>query len=116
MKTLTKKSEKHQRIELILQAISVGGDWQIILKGGREHIGGVALARSGYKTQVAGFSDHKESPVAEELAGILAEELNCHIAFSCGIHYDNISRDEISEVLALGRSLIDEFINSQPER
>ena len=111
MKIYQEKSVNYQRIELILQAFPVGKDWQMILKGGREHIGATALANTGYKTQVIGFPDHKELMVSEELATVLAENLHCHIAFSSGIHYDDITKDEIQEVLCLARELVDQFIS-----
>jgi hypothetical protein len=105
-----KKSEELPRLELFLEAVSLGRDWQLILWGGKKHIGALVLAEPGQPARFLSCPGHREASISCELAGLCAKELNCNIAFCCGIHYDNITKAEIEEVLLLARSLVRDFL------
>lgn len=106
-----RSSDKLTRPDLILEAVPLGQDWQLILTGGDKHVGALALSGPNEKTQVLVAPGHYEGHLCRELSEICAKKLNCRIAFCCGIHYDDISKDEIEEILVLARIVIEDFLN-----
>ncbi len=110
MLTIHKKSETLGRIELTLEAIPLGRDWQLTLLGGKKHIGALVLAEPSLPARYLSPPKHREAEISCELAQLCAQQLNCNIALCCGIHYDDITKAEIEEVLRLARSLVKDFL------
>ncbi|MBD5553151.1 MAG: hypothetical protein HDQ44_02330 [Desulfovibrio sp.] len=105
-------SQASGRIRLTLSAWPVGAGLQVMLTGGKAHIGAVALATGQDKARALELAGHREGDLACELAGLLASELDCAVALTCGIHYDAISAAEIATALALTKSLAQELLRS----
>lgn len=93
------------RIRIGLYAARIGADLQVLVCGGRRHIGAIALATPGDDARVIGLAGHREGELAGELAGMLARELDCAVAVTCGIHYDDITAGEIKTALELAKGL-----------
>ncbi len=72
------------RLKLELCALRMGRDLQVILNGGAAHLGAVALAAPG---------------------GAADDALSCTVCVSAGIHYENISKEEIAAVERLAETL-----------
>ncbi len=77
----------------------IGGDLLVVITGGREHIGSVSAADSGTGVFSYAFPGHRDDVVSGRVSSFLSGELCCRVAVLCGIHYDNITREEITEVL-----------------
>ena len=94
------------RIALNLQIVPMGRDIQILITGGSAHIGAVAVASgSSPQTAVHEISQHREGELAQKIACRLARALHVTVGVSAGIHFNDITREEIVAVLELADSL-----------
>ncbi|MDR2821224.1 MAG: hypothetical protein LBB60_11930 [Desulfovibrio sp.] len=94
------------RLLLTLRLFRTGNDVQILLDGGHAHIGVVALAAPG--KNASGHLDvpsHREGELASRMARRVANALCCTVCVSAGIHYENISKEEIRTVEQLADTL-----------
>ena len=101
------------RIEVELNALWVGGkDLVVIISGGKGHIGAVAsgtncggLAISSVLTTPG----HRDDRIAKDAAERISKKLGCSCAVVAGVHYDDITAQEIKDVLAISSSLVEEL-------
>lgn len=104
-------SISHGRIALNMQIVPVGEDLQIILSGGEAHIGAVALASGNSSEAVLReMPHHREGELVQKMACRLARALNVTVSVSAGIHFPDISRDEIATVLQLADRLTEDAL------
>lgn len=82
------------------------------LTGGAGHAGATALAAPGESTLVCERPAHREGALAELVAERLSSALGCAVSVSCGIHFEAITRQEITAVEALAGRLVDECLSS----
>lgn len=85
---------------------------QLLLTGGcKSHIGSVTVADCDGAEQTIALPGHKEAAVSASWAKELAKRLNCRVAVTCGIHYDQLSKEELGQVLqgihALQQQILD---------
>lgn len=72
----------------------------VLLTGGqRSHIGAVSVAEPDGTVRTLDFPGHRERVVAEQWAAELATAAGCRAAVTCGIHYDDLTRDGLGLVL-----------------
>ena len=96
---MIKLTETIGRLTIRLEAQPIGSDWSVVVYGGdRPHIGAVALASPENGCSLICLPDHREGELAKELAATLANRVNAAVCVSCGIHLENITKDEISLV------------------
>lgn len=100
------------RLILSLRLHAMGKDIQAILTGGDAHTGGTALAAPNFPVQTLSLPGHRDAELACRLAQGLADGLGCTTCVTAGIHYENITRDEIEEC----RRLADTLLHSALER
>lgn len=119
------------RLTIHLRVFRQGRDLQVLCGGGATHIGAVALAapaaehhpmqglaqqahgqaqglaqqNAQIRVQLLGLPGHKEADLAQYMAESMAQALNCAVCVSAGIHYDNITREEITQVEQMTRDL-----------
>ena len=91
------------RLSIHLRVFRQGRDLQVLCGGGATHIGAVALAVPAHgqveaQSHLAGLPGHKEDALAQRMAERMAHALNCAVCVNAGIHYDNITREEIRQV------------------
>lgn len=92
-------------------AIPHGKDYAISIMGGDEfHIGATAVCVPGSISTVVSVPGHKEEPLALELATMISLAIGSVVCVSIGIHYHEISKDQINQVVLLVSSLKDDFI------
>lgn len=91
-------NRKSNRIELNLTAIETGKDMCIILTGGEAHIGSVTIGNYQVANETFSFKDHKEYVITEMMGEILKKEYSGNFVICCGIHIDNITKEEISDI------------------
>lgn len=84
-----------------------GAGINILIEGGEKgHIGAVAVAESGALIESIVFPSHKEGVVCEQWAKRVSSVVCGPVVVEAGIHYDNITKDQIQEVLeALDKEL-----------
>lgn len=93
------------RVRLRLRAIAMGNDLCVLLDGGdTPHIGAAALCGATF-ADVLPLPGHREAELAHELAQRLSAALDRTVAVICGIHLDDITREEIDLALRLAHEL-----------
>ena len=101
------------RLSVHLRIFRQGRDLQVLCGGGATHIGAVALAVPAHgqveaQSHLAGLPGHKEDALAQRMA----HALNCAVCVSAGIHYDNITREEIRQVEQMVHDLTERCISA----
>lgn len=77
-----------------------------IFGGCSSHIGCVSVAEADGSLQSIAIPGHKEQVVSERWARALAKKHKCRTAVTCGIHYDDLTKEELAQVIAaIGRLL-----------
>ena len=98
---------KRNRIEINLTALPMGvNDLCIVLTGGEAHLGAVTVAHSGAILETISINKHLEHILTKRLGEILNKELAGSFAICCGIHYDNITKQEIEDVMDIAHELV----------
>lgn len=104
------------RIELILEAKKIGDDYLLTLTGGREHIGAVAIGLFDKDSQRASSSvltlpGHREEYLALQSARQVSKATKRTTVFVAGIHQDNISPEEIRNIVSVSEEMVAGFID-----
>lgn len=107
--------EKSGRFEVYAQIDIIGEDILVVITGGREHIGAIGIGQPRPSIQdpdkisstssVYTFIGHKEDVVVKELSENLSKRLNKKVVVIAGIHWDNLKKEEIEEILNLCRKI-----------
>ena len=74
--------------------------------GDKSHIGAVSIADEEGKITTTVFPNHKEAVISEYWAEKLFDRYRVPVVASAGIHFDNISRDGINEVITACKELV----------
>ena len=104
-------NKKVNRIEVNLTAFQMGKDLCVILTGGdTPHLGAITAASQSLSPETIVFDTHKENFVTEMIAKILRKEYEGNFVICCGIHLDDIEKQEISDVMDLCKNMIMELV------
>ncbi|MCG1025165.1 MULTISPECIES: hypothetical protein [unclassified Dehalobacter] len=76
----------------------IGHDIVIIVTGGKQHIGSIAVGNCGTVTKYT-VEGHRDDALAEPLAQDISKLFNCVCLVSAGFHQDNMNKEEIKIVL-----------------
>jgi hypothetical protein len=96
----------------------VGQDVLVAIWGGEKpHIGAVAMAQprpslrdpdvTSATASVFAYVGHKEDDLAKATAEILAAALKTHVVVTAGIHWDNLSKKGIQQIIRNSEILVD---------
>jgi hypothetical protein len=92
-----------------------GPDWSIHIGGGAHHIGAVAMAGCGPDGRpfqgTLCLPPHKEDSLALRAARTLHDALGSTVCVSAGVHLDDISREEIADVLRVADEGVQRLID-----
>ena len=107
-------AEKHiertsGRIQVTLTAVEIGDDLLVTITGGKGHIGAAALGTNAgglASSSVITTPGHRDDRVAKDAAEKLAKALKKNVVVVSGIHFDNITKEEIDEVLRLCKEMV----------
>ena len=90
------------------QAVSMGQDYTICVWGGdTPHVGSVVMSvarpsltreGTGVTSSVINGMGHKDEYVARKFAEAAAVKYNCTAVCTCGIHIDNITKEQLKNV------------------
>ncbi len=113
---------ENERFKIFANIINQGNDLIVIIKGGEIHVGAVGVSipadSSHFKNKIISTSTitlpgHKDDVVCKLIGEKIAKELNKIVCVICGIHYDNLKKNEINEILdlceKLGEKIIEKF-------
>ena len=103
------------KIEVTLEAKKIGEDYLLILTGGEEHVGAVAVGLFEEKSQRASSSvitmpGHREEYLALHGARQVSRATRKTSVFVVGIHQDNISPEEIMDIVSATEEMVESFI------
>ncbi|WP_150271567.1 hypothetical protein [Paenibacillus tepidiphilus] len=99
--------------DIDLTAIEVGEDLLLIIGGGVRHIGAASTAYQDgaeWKVTTAAVPHHKEHTLSEGIALQAARQLNRTVSVVMGIHYDQLSKEGITEVVEIVRGKVDQYL------
>lgn len=92
---------------------SLGGEYLITLTGGsRRHVGSISVAEwseEGAALHKLLLPSHRDDVVSDAWAGRLCRLCHAKVTVVCGIHYDAVSKDEISQIVREAETLLDKI-------
>lgn len=93
--------------EIRISLYDTGEGINILIEGGdKGHIGAVAVSGPSMETAVITFPGHREDVVVKQWVKEISRVYHGPVVVSAGVHYDNIGKQEIQEILdALNREL-----------
>lgn len=108
------KGEGRARVNVT--ADSLGRDLVVRIYNQNAHIGAVAVGDYDYEHERASVSvitrlGHKDDALAREAAYLLSKSMRRPVCVIAGVHLDDITKEEIDEILANTKTAISEIIN-----
>jgi hypothetical protein len=101
------------RILVSLSATRIGSDdLLIVITGGKAHVGAVAAGTNSGglpSSSVITLPGHRDDRIAKDVAERVSKRLGCNCAVIAGVHYDDMTAQEIKDVLIMCSSLMDEM-------
>lgn len=112
-----KITRKVSRIEITLEVKKLGEDYLLTLTGGKEHAGAVSVGLFDEKSGRASSSvftlpGHREEQLALDSARRVSKATGKTTVVVAGIHVDNISLEEIKEIVSTAEEMVENFIAS----
>lgn len=80
-----------------------------IYGGCSTHVGAVTLAEPDGTVQTLEWPRHKDSFVSKRWALELAKLLACPVCVRCGIHYDNVSGEQLAVIISTCEQMLEEL-------
>jgi len=104
------------RTKVGLSAHHMGDDLVIRVYNQNAHIGAVAVGEYDHETGRVSTSvitrlGHKDDVVAQKAAYLIGKATKKPVCLIVGVHLDNVTQEEIAELLQNTDSLVNEFIS-----
>ncbi|ULO10058.1 hypothetical protein H1230_15570 [Paenibacillus sp. 19GGS1-52] len=99
--------------DIELSATAVGRDILLLITGGVRHIGAASTAYlNGENVEVltSAVPHHKEHTISESIALKVAAKLRKTVTVVMGIHYDDLTKDGILEVVEIVNAKVDQYL------
>ena len=95
---------------------SMGSDLVVYICNQDAHVGAVAVGDYDYEHERASVSvitrlGHKDDALAGEAAYLLSKSIRRPVCVIAGVHLDNITTEEIDEILTNTKTALSEIIN-----
>lgn len=104
---------------ITVTAMPAGNDWNVIILGGcTPHVGSVSLAEFEHETVLLHTlqrSTHKDQIVSDRFARVLAEQCQCTVCVSCGIHYDGLDSVDLEKIITCTDHLLNKLCRTVSE-
>lgn len=100
------------RLNLRLEARRLGSDLSVAITGGGIHVGAVGVGTvqgNLASSSVITVPGHRDDRIAKEAAERLSKDLGCNCVVVAGVHYEEITVDEIKDIMVMSNTLIDEL-------
>jgi hypothetical protein len=109
-------TEGEGRARVNVAVNSLGSDLVVRIYNQNAHIGAVAIGDYDYEHKRASVSvitrlGHKDDALAGEAAYLLSKSIKKPVCVIAGVHLNNITREEIDEILANTKLAINEIID-----
>lgn len=105
--------------DIELSETLAGRDILLLITGGVRHIGAASTAYvDGDKIEVmtSALPHHKEHTLSEPIATRVAQTLHVTVTVVMGIHYDDLTKEGISEVVKIVNDKIDQYLDKKLKR
>ena len=100
----------YKNINIKLEAIFVGDDLCAVVTGGdKPHVGAISVYSKEEGIQTISLKNHKDYIIGELFINSIKEEFSGNISVSCGIHVDNIKKDQIRDIYKICNNIFEEF-------
>ena len=98
---------------ITVHVICLPNGLQVTVYGGTlPHIGAVSVADPQGNVTTQQFPTHKDGLVSERWARVLSEAGYRPAVVAVGIHYDDLSREQIAEVVVLTDDMLGELLHT----
>jgi len=104
------------RTKVRLSAHYIGSDLVVYIYNQNAHLGAVAIGEYDHRSKRASTSvitrlGHRDDTIAQKAAYLISKTTKKPVCVIAGIHLDNITEAEITELLQNSSRVVDEFIN-----
>lgn len=98
--------------EIRIRMTDTGNGLNVLIEGGdKSHIGAVAVAAPDFSLQVITFPGHREDVVCRRWAEEIVKKYNGPVVVEAGIHYNQIKKSEIQELLTILEEELQTFLS-----
>ena len=94
---------------ITLKHLFLGNDLLVIITGGDAHIGGVSLIENDILSTIS-KQNHKDTVISKIVASIIFNDLKKDVLVICGIHIDDITKDEIDILINNTKNCVKQFL------
>lgn len=96
---MIKIERKHKDINIKLEILFADNDLCALITGGdKAHIGSISVYSKEEGIQTISLRHHKDYIIGELFINNIKDIAPGNISVSCGIHVDNISKDQIKDI------------------
>jgi hypothetical protein len=92
----------------------LGNDLLLVIHGGDlSHIGGYSTAycvEDKWSIESSALPHHKDEVLAQMYAEPIAKQLQCSVHCVCGVHYDDLSKDELIVFIDENKNLLKKIL------
>ncbi len=92
----------------------IGQDLLVIITGGDKHIGGISLTDTNGILSIK-KEGHKEDIISKMVSPLIYEKTKKDTLVVCGIHLDNITKDEIDTIIKNVKVCVNKFLKEIDE-
>lgn len=104
----------NREIRILLH--DTGAGLNVLIEGGDQgHIGAVAALSPQQPLQIITFPGHKEEVLCRQWARELCRVYHGTVAVEAGVHYDNIGKEEIKEIMDALKQELDKIVQQIEE-
>ena len=97
-------------INISLKCLFAGEDLSVLIVGGdTPHIGSVTIYSKYEGVKSIILKNHKDYIISEKFIEDIKDIVNGNIVVSCGIHVDNITREQLNIVNKISEEIFREF-------
>ncbi len=109
------------RTRVSLSAHYMGNDLVVFIYNNNAHLGAIAVGEYDHQEKRASTSvitrlGHKDDAIAQKAAHSISKSTKKPVCVIAGVHLDNITTQEIDEILENASFMVEEFIKSIPHR
>lgn len=106
---MIKLKRENGRLVINLLAIQMGEDLCVVITGGKEHLGSIEVKVSANKIENITIIGHKEYVLTQKIGEILNRKYPGNFVICCGIHFDDITANEIKDVVSLSCDMAEQL-------
>lgn len=112
VKVLEKQIQLYEKMIYVQRTQTDEGIQVLVAGGDKSHVGAVTVIDSDGKKHTVTLPGHKETIIAEKWADAIFAAYKVPVVVTAGIHFDDITSEQISTVLKTTEELLDDLLLS----